>query len=145
MKSKIETMRLKYSNEVIKNLKGHPLMEYYFGLRLQRFVKLSSNTRRNFKDICSPMHQGFRKIIQKHKNLVGKENPNKQIIPKLEKPLYEKKTKLLYRYSIVKAEQAFKTLNETKANNRVKEVTYRLLYNMTPIIPQQKCPFCTEK
>ena len=70
--------------------------------------------------------------------------PYMVILPKPTRPLYEK-LKLMYRYTIVEVEPAFKNLHNHKLTNRTKEITYRLLYNMTPIPIGAKCAFCNEK
>ena len=56
-----------------------------------------------------------------------------------------KKLKLMYRYTIVEVEPAFKNQHNHKLTNKTKEITYRLLYNMNPIPNGVKCAFCNEK
>ena len=70
--------------------------------------------------------------------------PYLAILPKPVKPLYEK-MKLMYRYTIVEVEEAFKNLHRRSLTNRTKEITYRLLDNITPIQKGAKCAFCNEK
>ena len=69
--------------------------------------------------------------------------PYLAILPKPDKPLYEK-MKLVYRYRIVEVDEAF-NLHRHSLTNRTKEITYRLLYNTTPIQIGAKCKFCNEQ
>ena len=53
--------------------------------------------------------------------------------------------KHLYRYTIVDPAKAFEELAKTQNSNIVKQTTFRLLYNTTPIRPVEKCTMCQKK
>ena len=135
---KAQAMRIKHITEAIDNKDRFPLVEYFLGLDLVRFTPLNNGKPHCFKKINSPFHQDLRKAISKHPEQIGNTKP------KPEKPLYEK-MKLMYRYRIVDVEQAFKNLHSHSLSNRTKEITFRLLYNTTPIQIGARCPFCRDQ
>ena len=141
---KAQAMRIKHITEAIDNKDRFPLVEYFLGLDLVRFTPLNNGKPHCFKKINSPFHQDLRKAISKHPEQIGNTKPYLAILPKPEKPLYEK-MKLMYRYRIVDVEEAFKNLHRHSLSNRTKEITFRLFYNTTPIQIEQKCPFCKEQ
>ena len=140
---KAQAMRIKHITEAIDNKDRFPLVEYFLGLDLVRFTPLNNGKPHCFKKINSPFHRDLRKAINKHPEQIGDTKPYLAILPKPEKPLYEK-MKLMFRYRIVEVEEAFKNLHRHSLTNRTKEITFRLLYNTTPIQMGAKCPFCRE-
>ena len=119
-------------------------MECFLGLDLTRFTPLNNGRPHCFRRISNPFHQELRKAITKYPDQIGDMKPYLAILSKPARPLYEK-LKLMYRYTIVEVETAFKNLHSHKLTNRTKEIIYRLLYNMTPISRRAKCAFCNEK
>ena len=86
----------------------------------------------------------MRRAIAKYPDQIGDMKPYMAILPKPTRRLYEK-LKLIYKYTIVEVEPALKNLHNHKLTNRTKEITYRFLYNMTPIPIGAKCAFYNEK
>ena len=125
---KATAMRIKHITEAIDNKDRFPLVEYFLGLDLVRFTPLNNGKPHCFKRINSPFHQDLRKAVNKHPDQIGDMKYYLAILPKPDKPLYEK-MKLMYRYKIVEVEEAFKNLRRHSLTNRTKEITYRLLYN----------------
>ena len=141
---KARAMRIKNITEAIDNLDKFPLVEYFLRLDLVRFTPLNNGKPHCFKKTNSPFHQDLRKAIREHPEQIGVMKPYQAIRPKQAKPLYEK-MKLMYRYKIVEVEEAFNNLHRYGLTNRTKEITYRLLYNITPIQYGTKCKFCNEQ
>ena len=141
---KTTAMRIKHISEAIDNKDSFPQVEYFLGLDLVRFTPLNNGKHHCFKRTNSPFHQDLRKAVNKYPDQIGDMKPYLAIIPKPAKPLYEK-MKLMYRYTIVEVEEAFKNLHRHSLTNRTKDFTYRLLYNMTPIPKGAKCAFCNEE
>ena len=141
---KTRAMRIKHVTEAIDNLDKFPLVEYFLGLELVRFIPLNNGKPHCFKKLNNPFHQDLRKAIKEHPEQIGDTKPYQAIRPKSDKPLYEK-MKLMYRYKIVEVEEAFRNLHRHGLTNRTKEITYRLLYNITPIPYGMKCAFCNEQ
>ena len=136
-------MRIKHVTEALDNLDKFPLVEYFLGLDLVRFTPLNNGKPHCFKKLNNPFHQDLRKAIREHPEQIGNTKPYQAIRPKPDKPLYEK-MKLMYRFKIVEVEEAFRNLHRHGLTNRTKEITYRLLYNITPIPYGMKCAFCNE-
>ena len=144
LETKTKAMRIKHVAEAIDNIDKFPLVEYFLGIDLVRLTPLNNGKPHCFQRINSPFHQDIRKVINNHSEQVKIKKPYKEIRPRPTKPLYEK-MKLMYRYKIEEVEEAFRNLHRSGLTNRTKEITYRLLYNITPIPPGAKCAFCKEQ
>ena len=118
-------------------------MKNFMGLALTGFTPLNNNLPHCLRNINNPFHQKLRKVIAKYLSQIGDSNPYVDILPKPTKPLYMK-LKIMYRYTVVDVKPALKALYESKTTNRTREVTYRLLFNMSRISDKTKCPSCND-
>ena len=141
---KTEAMRIKYLTEAIEDKKQFPLVEYFLGVGMTRFTPLNNRVPHCLRKIDNPFHQDLRKVIAKHPKQIGEKKVYQAILPKPERPLYEK-MRLMYRFTIVDVTPAFRNLHSRRLTNRTKEITLRLLYDMTPIANRARCPFCQEE
>ena len=111
---------------------------------MTRYTPLNNSLPHCFQKIKNSFHQELRKAIAKHPKQIGELKAYQAILPKPERPLHEK-MKLMYRYTIVDVTPAFKNLHSKQLKNRTIEITYRLLYNMTPIANGTRCSFYKEE
>ena len=111
---------------------------------MTRFTPLNNSVPHCLRKIDNPFHQELRKAIAKHPKQIGGKKVYQAILPKPERPLYEK-MKLMYRFTIVDVTPAFRNLHSRRLTNRTKEISLRLLHNMTPIANRTRCSFCQEE
>ena len=131
METKIKSLRIKYILEAMEEKNKFPLFEYCNGLRLINIKKLDKNMPHCFR----PPNNEFLKSINKNINNVPL--PNKAKTRNIYRELNEK--------TIVDPAKAFEELSKTQNSNIVKQTTFRLLYNSTPIGPLEKCTMCQKK
>ena len=141
---KTEAMRIKHLSEAMEDKKQFPLVEYFSGVGMTRYTPLNNSVPHCLQKINNPFHQDLGRVIAKHPKQIGEQKAYQAILPKPERPLHEK-MKLMYRFTIVDVTPAFRNLHSRQLTNRTKEITLRLLYNMTPIANRTRCSFCQEE
>ena len=142
--TKLEALRIQYISEIIKSKEKWPLAHYFIGIRLFRYTKLNHNMPHFFGTHNQPFYRSCTKIINLYPELIGKNTKSAYvaITQKLEPPLNER-IKAAYKCLIVDCTPCFKNTHNKFSTITEKEITYRLLFNMTPIRPTLKrCPFC---
>ena len=141
---KILSLRAKYIKQVLDNRANHSIYEYYLGLQMIRLGPLLANTPHSPKKITTRFQKEVIKIIQKHPDSISKDKNMQTLLGKRKEPLYNV-MKHAYKYTIVDTNPIFINLHKTKCNNRTKEISYRLFYNMTPLgHKNSKCHLCSK-
>ena len=144
IEEKVTALRISYLSDIIKNKDKFPLAHFFFGLRLTHFTKLENNMPHFFGRYIQPFYQSCYQALLTHKELIGKGTKDAYISikKKIEQPL-NTRIKIAYRYGIMDVSPCFKNTHNKFSTITEKEITYRLLFNITPIRPILKlCPFC---
>ena len=144
IEEKITALRISYSTDIIKNKVKFPLAHFFFGLRLTQFTRLDINMPHFFGRDIQPFYHSCYQALITNKELIGKCTKDAYIglKKKIVQPL-NTRLKIAYRYGIMDTSPCFKNTHNKFSTITEKEITYRLLFNMTPIRPTLKvCPFC---
>ena len=107
-----------------------------------KFSKLLNNIPHTYRRTSSLFHSKILKSIYKDSHSFNSNKPYKILLGKNNTPSYNI-MKHNYSYTIVDSSECFENLYKIKHTNRSKEITFRLLYNITPLSPHQNCLFCT--
>ena len=144
IKTKIIALRIGYITDIIKHRDKHPLAHYYLGIRLARHIRPRNNTPHFFGTRHTPFYRTCNLAIQQHADIIGKDTKTAYTTLKLKSatPLHER-MKMAYRYNMTDCTSSFKNTHNKFSTATEQEITYRLLFNMTPIKPTlRKCYFC---
>lgn len=145
VESKIPHLRVRFIREAIAKPKTFHLFEYYYGLKLFRKIPINNNTPHLFSRPEGNFNRGIIRILNMYPNEIFTDNNiYDKLIEIIGTPLYNT-MKFMYKFTIVNVKEAFNDFNVKNISNRSKEITFRLLYNMTPINEQIRCPFCNLK
>ena len=145
--SKITALRIGYITDILTDRDKHPLAHYYLGLKLIRYIHLQNDRPHHFGRNNPTFYKTCTKIIQDHPHIIGKNTKAAytEIINTTATPLHLR-LKTAYKYGLTNCKPCFQNTHNKYSTPKEKEITYRILFNFTPIRPTLKhCPFCKTK
>ena len=151
IETKIKAMRIRHLGQAIKDHVEHSLTHYYIGVRLTRLTPMDNKTPHYLGTRLPSFYQTSLRAIRNNESLINK--TNKEIYNHLrdrQKTPHLERIRWLRHFNQIEIEDTFKNLHIKEIEPRAREVTFRLIYNMTPTSerPEQKtlhrprCPLC---
>jgi hypothetical protein len=147
IKIKIHALRLKFIGDIITRPSLFPLSHYYFGTYISKFIKMD-NRHPHFFGKLPPFYQQCADLLQNNCDTIFL--PTKSIYNKLtlaQEPPLQLRIKIGYKYFITDFTEIFNDLHSTDIPPKAREITYRLLFNITPLTikTREYCKLCTQK
>ena len=112
-----------------------------------RYIHLQNDRPHHFGRNNPTFYKTCTKIIQDHPHIIGKNTKAAytEIINTTATPLHLR-LKTAYKYGLTNCKPCFQNTHNKYSTPKEKEITYRILFNFTPIRPTLKhCPFCKTK
>jgi hypothetical protein len=143
--TKIKALRIKYVGEMVKNAAQYPLAHYYIGIRISDVCKLNNSAPHHFGSLplfykeCIQGLRGNEHLLNKETRFVYKQLVKLQATPLIFR------IKRGYKMFISDYTETFTNLHKIKISPQAKEITFRLIYNITPTYRAQqmsKCKLC---
>ena len=149
--TKIEAMRIKFLGQAIKDHKEYSLTHYYIGVRLTRLTPINNNTPHYLGTKLPSFYQACLRAIKNNETLVNR--TNKEIYNHLrerKKTPHLERIKWMRHFNTTEIKDTFKNLHIKEIEPRAREITFRLIYNMTPTserleqqtLQRPRCPLC---
>jgi hypothetical protein len=133
VKTKIQALRLKFIGNIVSNPQNFPLSHYYIGTHISKLIKVD-NRSPHFIGQLSPFYKQCIDCLKDNANLINL--PTKDIYRKLvlaQEPPLQLRIKIGHKYFITDYISIFNNLHDTQITPKTREITYRLLFNMTPV------------
>lgn len=147
IKTKICALRLKFIGQVVKNPNDFPLTIYYYGLRLSNLIPIQNNTPHYFGTNLHPFYRSISRTLSGNEPLIH--NKYKEIYTTLKKQLQENlaiRIKWGKDLNITDFKDTFTNLHNKHIATKAKEISYRLIFGMTPFSKKKPgvkyCKFC---
>jgi hypothetical protein len=143
LKTKIQALRLKFIGDIITRPKIFPLPHYYIGTYISKFIKIDNR----FPHFCGELPPFYKRCVdlfQNHNDVIFL--PTKGIYNNLilaQEPPLQLRIKVGKKYFITDYSEIFNDLHNTQITPKAREITYRLLFNITPL--RTNCKLCTTK
>ena len=140
----LQTARLKFINDFIRNPDNSPLTKYYLTHRLSKFIK-SNHTSPNFGGLrLPPFYEMCGNLILKFENIIGKNLESEQIHSTIIKNNHRNityETRLPYQI----AQVAIKNMKQTYIRKTTKDTTFKFLFHLLPTDNNTKCHLCEQE
>jgi hypothetical protein len=143
LKIKIHALRLKFIGDIITRPTLFPLSHYYFGMHISKFIKIDIRHPHFFGEL-PPFYQQCADLLRNNGNAIFL--PTKSIYNQLkiaQEPPLQLRIKVGHKYFITDYTDIFNDLHNTDTTPKAREITYRLLFNITPLTTN--CKLCTTK
>jgi hypothetical protein len=147
--TKIKALRVKFVGDILQKPEQHPLAHYYIGLRISKLHKINNNMPHYFGSLPNFYKQCINSI-KENEYLLNKNTKfiYTQLVKRQATPLIDR-IKRGYNLFITDYTQTFANLHVTQIAPQSKEITYRLIYSMTPLFHKtfagnriSKCALC---
>ena len=152
IKTKIQALRLKYIGQIVRAPDKLPLAMYFYGLKLSKLIPIQNNTPHYFGNFSSSFYKSVTRILLNNEHLIHSKTKNIYIslITRVQIPLHTR-IKWGRQLGITDFHDTFISLHNKHIAPQSKEISYRLLFNMTPTLDRKKqntrntpiCKMCT--
>ena len=149
--SKQKAYRIQHIRNIIQNPQKHPFGIYYLGNFLKKEIKFDNhfphfgyeNKLPLFYETCIDNFKEFPNILETTENV---KDIYRRII-KTKAPNLNNRIKEIKHYPDTNIKEIFNNLHKSKLNARQKEITYRLIFQITPVYQFHKgvCNLCKQK
>jgi hypothetical protein len=133
IKTKIEALRIKFVVEIIKQPQNYPLAHYYIGTYISNLCK-PNNAVPHFIGVLPTFYKQCIDALKGHEQLIHNKTTDiyKQLVLDQALPL-QRRIKVGYKYFITDHSSIFRNLHCNQLSTKAREVTYRLIFNITPV------------
>ena len=151
IQTKIQALRIKFIGQAIKKRSENTFTHYYLGIRIGHLIAIDNSTAHYMGRNQSQFHTACIKAIKGNEEVLHKTTKEiyTHLIKRQATPL-NNRIKWTQVYGITNTEETFKNTHIKEIPNKEKEITYRLIYNTTPVSSRNYkdrgarigCPLC---
>jgi hypothetical protein len=129
---KITSLRTVYVGNAIKNPNKNPFALYYLGLRLTKHIRFDNSTPQHL-GLLPPFYKSCLDAIKGHDSIVHAKTHTiyKHLVKEAAPPL-TLRIKRGQAYDVRDYASTFTNIHISNITPKAREITYRLIYNMTP-------------
>ena len=134
IQTKINSLRIKHIGRIVSEPPNHPLAHYYLGLRLNKIIKHNNSTPHFGGEKLSAFYNECLSNLKGNESMIH-ENTRKiytHLVKKLATPL-QNRIQWCRIYSDIDTTDTFRNLHRKFITPKAREITYRLIFNLTPI------------
>ena len=129
------TNKIRYIQRMIENTTQNPLANFFFQIRLNQFRRIDL-TSPHYNGKLPRYYQDCLELVRKYTDLINKTDNPKNIYTEVlqtrhTKPLHET-IKRWRQHPHTNLHDSFQNLYLPQLTNKQREITYRILYNITP-------------
>jgi endonuclease/exonuclease/phosphatase family metal-dependent hydrolase len=147
IQTKINTFRLTHIGRIISQPHFHPLAHYYIGIQLNKLTKINNKTPHYLGQKHSTFYKECIQTLKNNEKLINDKSQNiyQKSVLKLATPLCYR-IKWCAKFALTDTTDTFRNLHLRSITPKAREITYRLIYNTTPIASNQNtsCPLCRQ-
>lgn len=147
VKTKIQSLRLKFVGQVVRNPTNFPLTIYYYGLRLSSLLPIHNDTPHYFGTVTHPFYRSISRVLPGNEHLIH--NKTKESYTTLKKLLQESlvnRIKWGRVLGVTEFKDTFINLHSKHIPPKAREISYRLIFGMTPMVRRRandrECILC---
>jgi hypothetical protein len=133
IKIKTEALRIKFVGEIIKQPQSYPLAHYYIGTYISKLHK-PNNSAPHFIGTLPVYYQQCIDALKGHEHLTqNKTTDIYKLLVLNQAPPLQRRIKVGHKFFITDHSNIFRDIHCNHLSIKAREVTYRLIFNMTPL------------